>query len=45
MLVHKTHPDAEQMLSTINDGLGKIKSNGVYQQIIDKHMSIIWSDL
>ena len=45
VLVHKTHPDAEQMLSTINDGLGKIKSNGVYQQIIDKHMSIIWSDL
>ena len=45
VLVHKTHPDAEQMLSTINDGLGKIKSNGVYQQIIDNHMSIIWTDL
>ena len=45
VLVHKTHPDAEAMLTTINSGLDKIKTNGVYQQIIDTHMSIIWSEL
>lgn len=44
VLVHKTHPDAEA-LTTINSGLDKIKTNGVYQQIIDTHMSIIWSEL
>ena len=45
VLVHKTHPDAEAMLTTINSGLDKIKTNGVYQQIIDTHMWIIWSEL
>ena len=45
VVVHKSHPDAEALLSTINSGLGEIKNNSVYQDIIDRHMSKIWSEL
>ena len=45
VVVHKSHPDAEALLDTINTGLGDIKGNGVYQDIIDRHMSQIWSEL
>lgn len=44
VLVHKTHPQAEDMLATINGGLREIKSNGVYQQIIDTHMTRVWAE-
>lgn len=45
VLVHKSHPKAEALLSTVNRGLDAIKSSGTYQQIIDRHMSKIWEDL
>jgi polar amino acid transport system substrate-binding protein len=45
VVVHKSHPDAEALLDTINTGLGDIQGNGVYQDIIDRHMSPIWSEL
>ncbi|WP_298678744.1 transporter substrate-binding domain-containing protein [uncultured Lentibacter sp.] len=44
VLVHKSHPEAEAMLATINGGLRDIKENGTYQKIIDRHMSRIWAD-
>lgn len=42
VLVHKSHPRAQEMLEAANSGLRNIKENGAYQQIIDAHMSIIW---
>ena len=38
VLVHKTHPQAQDMVATINAGLRGIKANGTYQQIIDTHI-------
>ncbi len=43
VLIHKTHPQADQMLETINAGLRGIKQDGTYQQIIDTHMTRIWA--
>lgn len=43
VLVHKTHPQAQQMLDTINAGLRGIKQDGTYQSIIDTHMTRIWA--
>lgn len=43
VVVHKSHPQAEAMLDTINTGLREIKANGTYQQIIDAQMSQIWA--
>lgn len=45
VVVSKNHPDSDVLLETINSGLNTIKTNGTYQQIIDAHMSKIWSEL
>lgn len=42
VLVHKTHPRAQEMLDAANAGLRNIKDNGTYQRIIDEHMTLIW---
>lgn len=44
VLVHKDHPQADALISTINGGLDAIKLSGAYQQVIDRHMSNIWAD-
>ncbi|KIC50746.1 transporter substrate-binding domain-containing protein [Tateyamaria sp. ANG-S1] len=44
VLVHKDHPQADALLSTINGGLDAIKLSGAYQQVIDRHMSKIWAE-
>lgn len=44
VLVHKTHPQADAMLATINAGLRGIKEDGTYQSIIDAHMTRIWAE-
>ncbi|WP_299292428.1 transporter substrate-binding domain-containing protein [uncultured Tateyamaria sp.] len=44
VLVHKEHPEADALLATINGGLDVIKASGAYQQVIDRHMTKIWSD-
>ena len=44
VLVHKDHPNADALLSTINGGLDAIKLSGAYQQVIDRHMSNIWAE-
>lgn len=44
VLVHKTHSQAQEMVATINAGLRGIKANGTYQQIIDTHMTRVWSE-
>lgn len=42
VLVHKSHPRAQEMLDAANVGLRQIKDNGTYQRIIDEHMTLIW---
>lgn len=44
VIVHKSHPQAEEMLATINTGLRAIKDNGAYQAIIDQHMTRVWAE-
>ncbi len=44
VLVHKDHPDAQTLVAMIDDGLAAIQSNGQYQDIVDAHMSRIWSE-
>lgn len=44
VVVHKSHPQASDMLATINQGLEDIKANGAYQQVINQHMSQIWAN-
>ncbi|MEL7114766.1 MAG: transporter substrate-binding domain-containing protein [Pseudomonadota bacterium] len=44
VVVHKSHPQAEDMLAMINDGLRDIRTNGEYQDIIEDHMARIWAD-
>ncbi|MEX0302363.1 MAG: transporter substrate-binding domain-containing protein [Leisingera sp.] len=43
VVVHKSHPQAEQMLTMINGGLRGIQENGRYQAIIEDHMARIWA--
>lgn len=45
VLVHKNHPNADAVMEAINTGLSTIKENGVYQQVINRHLSRIWSEL
>lgn len=43
VMVHKENPLAEQLVSTINNGLAAIKQQGAYQEIVARHMSSVWS--
>ncbi|MEP4197521.1 MAG: transporter substrate-binding domain-containing protein [Aliishimia sp.] len=43
VLVHKSHPQSEELLATINGGLDTIKADGQYQEIVGRHMETIWS--
>ncbi len=45
VIVHKSHPRAEELLALINKGLRAIKDSGEYQRIIDSHMTRIWAEL
>ncbi len=44
VVVHKSHPEAEDMLAMINDGLRGIRTTGGYQKIIEDHMARIWAE-
>ena len=43
VLIHKSNPNADALLATVNSGLQQIKDTGQYQQIVDTHMSTIWA--
>ena len=43
VLIHKDHPQAETLLTTINTGLAGIKSSGQYGEIVSRHMEQIWA--
>ena len=44
VLVHKEHPDADALLDIVNTGLQTAKETGEYHNIVDRHMTRIWSD-
>lgn len=43
VLIHKEHPQADTLLTTINTGLAGIKSSGQYGEIVTRHMEQIWA--
>ena len=43
VIVHKSHPEATEILGLVNDGLRKIHETGAYQSIIEDHMARIWA--
>ena len=43
IVAHRSHPQAVELMSLVNDGLSEIKANGQYQRIIDEHMTRIWA--
>ncbi|WP_282076753.1 transporter substrate-binding domain-containing protein [Epibacterium ulvae] len=43
VIIHKSHPEAEQLLTMMNAALRKIRDNGTYQSIVEDHMARIWA--
>jgi len=44
VMIAKAHPNADALLKTVNDGLGRIQASGQYQAIVNAHMSRIWAE-
>ncbi|MGR3435184.1 MAG: transporter substrate-binding domain-containing protein [Shimia sp.] len=44
VIAHKSHPEADDLMAVVNEGLATIKANGEYQRIIDEHMTRIWAN-
>ena len=42
VVVAKTHEEAKALLAYVNAGLGRIRSNGVYGAIVDRHLTAFW---
>lgn len=43
VIVHKSHPEAQQMLVMVNDALRGIRANGTYQRIVEEHLARVWA--
>lgn len=43
VVVHKSHPEAQQLLGLVNEGLRGIRDNGKYQSIIEDHLARVWA--
>lgn len=41
--VHNSHPDKDQLLQIVNDGIRKVKDSGEHQSIVDTHLNRIWA--
>ncbi|MEM7439886.1 MAG: transporter substrate-binding domain-containing protein [Pseudomonadota bacterium] len=44
VVANKKHPQAEKLISLVNESLAGIKDSGEYQKIIDTHMTKIWEN-
>lgn len=44
MVVHKSHPQGDALLSVFETGLERIKADGTYQRIVDEHMTRVWAE-
>ncbi|MFY0597944.1 MAG: transporter substrate-binding domain-containing protein [Cognatishimia sp.] len=43
LIVHKTHPQKDYILETIDRGLNGLRESGRYQEIVEDHMTRIWA--
>jgi len=43
LIVHKTHPQKDYLLKTIDKGIQGIRASGRYQEIVEDHMTRIWA--
>lgn len=44
VVVHKSHPNAIEIIEMVNESLAMIKESGKYQEVIDEHLSKIWAE-
>lgn len=44
VVVHKSHPQAQELIALVNAGLDAAKASGSYQRVLDTHMTRIWED-
>ncbi|SLN48370.1 transporter substrate-binding domain-containing protein [Roseisalinus antarcticus] len=44
-VVSKSHPRAEDYIAAVNAGLRDIRRSGIFQQILDRHMALVWASL
>ncbi|MGX9357190.1 LysM peptidoglycan-binding domain-containing protein [Roseobacteraceae bacterium S113] len=44
VVVHKSHPRADELLAMIDAGLEGIRGNGVYQDVLSEHLNRIWAE-
>lgn len=42
VLIAKTHPNARIMLHYVNSALAKLKADGRFDEIVEKHMTLFW---
>jgi polar amino acid transport system substrate-binding protein len=43
VIVAKTHKRAKALLAYVNDGLARIRADGLYGEIVDRHLTRFWS--
>ncbi|MCG7621826.1 transporter substrate-binding domain-containing protein [Epibacterium sp. Ofav1-8] len=43
VVVHKSHPEAQELLAIVNDGLRGIREDGSYQKIVEDHLARVWA--
>lgn len=41
-VVARTHPQAEAIITRLNAALAKVKANGAYYSLVDKHLVALW---
>lgn len=44
VVVHKSHPNAAELMELFDIGLNKIKADGTYQSIVDTHLTRVWQE-
>ena len=42
VIIPKTHPRADELLSHVNKGLERIRESGKYGEIVERHLSAFW---
>jgi polar amino acid transport system substrate-binding protein len=45
VLVHRNHPEADRLIEAIDTGLERIKADGRYQAIVDRHLAQFWDKI
>ncbi|NVO23441.1 transporter substrate-binding domain-containing protein [Donghicola mangrovi] len=41
-VVARSHPQGEQMIAALNEGLARIRQDGTYQRIVGQHLALFW---